>query len=255
ATGSSPPSSSSVSRPKDRKVTGSGCKITFAAEPKVSEIENFSHLSEELWHDGSFMVDCDTCDSRILFGVGGSCVGAAGRPRFAQNQVVCNSCLAERLFSEIGAWLVVALASRAADGDHVELDRVAEEPVSSLVDALLQLGPGSRADTLVGLLGEEVSEAEARAEVLMKARSKVSSVLGSGVPGSPVQQRLSRKRALPGGQESQSSPSTGQQPGPADGRAASQSSKKRLRKAGSAQVRPQKRATLLGGSKPTTKQP
>lgn len=180
------PLRSALRRPREEDAEAEPSKrrksVSFNDEPNSSPIENFSHLSQYLWHDGSFMVDCDICDARVQFGAEGNCGGALHRSRFAQWQVTCNSCLSERLYAEAGAWLVVALASRAtaADGDEDhELKAIAEVPVAKLVDALSRLRPGRRPDKLVDILGQEAADADARSELLSKAMTQVSSLLGA----------------------------------------------------------------------------
>eukprot|EP00931_Biecheleriopsis_adriatica_P096359 TRINITY_DN7000_c0_g1_i1.p1 TRINITY_DN7000_c0_g1~~TRINITY_DN7000_c0_g1_i1.p1 ORF type:complete len:401 (+),score=104.27 TRINITY_DN7000_c0_g1_i1:39-1205(+) len=151
-------------------------RIKFADQvSSVIDVDNYCKFQEDLWHAGDFLTDCDICESRIHFGQQGTSMGAEGRSKFAQGQVVCNSCLAQRHFEDIGAWFIVSCASRAAG---VSCDAAAH--VLPLVESLLQLGPGCRPDKLVGLLGGEVASEEARAEVLEKARRTIRTVLGDG---------------------------------------------------------------------------
>jgi len=150
----------------------------------VAEIQNFAHLSQDLWYAG-YVVECDQCERLLNWGAEGSLTSAApGRPvtgppvgsRFSQSRVLCNCCLADRLYGDIGVWLIVALA--ASSGGDAGQAGVAQGPVTTALDALLRLNTAAGADQLVGLLGEEAKAPEVRAVVLQKARARVASMLG-----------------------------------------------------------------------------
>jgi len=162
------------------KETGKRSSISFDREDKVRTIQNHCHLGAELWYPG-FAVTCDRCDSHVEWGAEGNIAGAPGRSRFTQWQVLCNACLADRLYSEVGAWLVVALAATTSEDPGVGCG-VAQSPVTTLLDTLLSLGPLAEGSTdmLVALLGPEAESPEVKTAVLRKARANVASLLSGG---------------------------------------------------------------------------
>merc|ERR1712012_275041 len=174
--------------------TGQRATITFADRPdRTTMIQNWSHLADMLWYPG-FVVVCDRCERSVEWGHEGNIAGAPGRSRFSQWQVLCSTCMADRLYAEIGAWLVVALAASASEDPNVG-SGVAQGPVTTLLDTLLQTSPAASCggtDLLVALLGPEAEPPEVRETVLRKARNHVSTVLG---------QRSSTKRTLPAAEE------------------------------------------------------
>lgn len=157
-------------------------RIRFAPQAVTRGIENHSALGPELWYDG-FVVECDRCDRAIEWGAEGSNVmGSPGRSRFAQWQVLCSGCSAERVYAEIGAWFVVALAADSSDGAGVG-GRVAEEPIVALLGSLAHLARGKvREDLLTALLGPEAEDPEVRGAVLRKARAHAPKFLGHRRP-------------------------------------------------------------------------
>jgi len=151
-------------------------RITFSNSNTTTAIENITRFANDLWYPG-FMVECDRCDQRVQWGIEGSIMGAPGRSRFAQDQVLCNCCLSDKLYAEIGAWVVVALAAGPAEGSG----GVANAPVTSLLTSLIHLGSrggASKGDLLISLLGAEAEDREVRTAVLRKARSHVGGLLG-----------------------------------------------------------------------------
>lgn len=150
--------------------------VSFADASTDSTIESFSSLADELWYPG-FAVSCDRCERAVKWGAEGSIMGAPGRSRFSQWQVLCNGCLADRLYGEIGAWLVVALAADRGGGVN---GCVAHGPVSALLEGLLKLcpGTGNGSDQLSMLLGKEAEAPDVRAVVLQKARTHIGRLLG-----------------------------------------------------------------------------
>lgn len=146
-------------------------RISFVEHHTVKRIENVSRFVDVLWYPG-FVVECDRCGESVQWGAEGCLMGAPGRSRFAQGQVLCNCCLADKLYAEIGAWVVLHLAS-VTEGTS----GVAEVPVTSLLGSLVNLGSGGRGDLLVGLLGPEADDADVRTAVLRKAQLHAKLVL------------------------------------------------------------------------------
>eukprot|EP00930_Biecheleria_cincta_P043309 TRINITY_DN29758_c0_g1_i1.p1 TRINITY_DN29758_c0_g1~~TRINITY_DN29758_c0_g1_i1.p1 ORF type:complete len:520 (-),score=85.27 TRINITY_DN29758_c0_g1_i1:245-1804(-) len=177
-----PPPKRSCLKKTSSKRSRTGRVLTFKENPKEIAIQNFSHLTD-LWTDSS-AVECGKCQLAFPFGPGIKMEGEPGRSHFAQNEVICPNCIASQTYEEIGAWLVVALASRctaAAQGSSANLEGIAEGPVTTLIESLAATRNLSRADKLAELLGSEAGEPEARREILNKAQSMVEVVLGSGV--------------------------------------------------------------------------
>jgi len=156
---------------------GEPVKVSIEEMPRLRRIENFKHLVDDLWYPG-FMVECDRCEQPVQWGMEGSIMGAPGRSRFAQGQVLCNCCLSDKLYSEIGAWIVVALAA-GSGADSGGSCSVAEAPVTSLLSTLVNLGPSgdAKADLLVAILGSDAEDPDVRSAVLRKARSNVGNLL------------------------------------------------------------------------------
>lgn len=150
--------------------TSRHASVCFAEGPSVTNIKNYSHLSGQLWYAG-FAVECDRCEAPVKWGLDGHLMGSPGRSRFSQRVVLCDSCLCERCYSDIGAWLVVALAA-SANGSHA----AAAPPVMSLIDSLLEFRGVDR--KLAAVLGPAVEVTEVRQTVLQKARSRVTAMLG-----------------------------------------------------------------------------
>lgn len=124
------------------------------------------------------VVSCDQCDREVEWGLEGNMAGAAGRSRFCQWRVICSTCTADRLYAEIGAWLVVALAAHSAEDPNMR-SNIAQAPVTTLLDTLLGVGRTViTQDLLVTILGEEAQDPEVRRQVLRKARVHVPNILG-----------------------------------------------------------------------------
>lgn len=175
-----PPPKRSCLKKESSKRRRTGRVLKFKDNPKEVEIENFSHL-KGLWAD-SCAVECGKCQLAFPFGPGIKMEGEPDRSHFAQNDVICPNCITSQTYEEIGAWLVVALASRctaAAQGSSASLEGIAQGPVTTLIDSLAAIGNLSRPDKLADLLGGEAAEPEARREILSKAQSMVEGVLGS----------------------------------------------------------------------------
>lgn len=150
--------------------------VSFADEMSSSvAIENFTEQAEVLWYSG-YAVECDRCDRPLAWGSEGTLSGAPGRSRFSQYQVLCNDCVADRLFTEVGAWLAIGLAANCDSGDSKRVDHpgsVARGPISALFDALAKVGPGAGRSQLSRLLGQRIENTEVCTVVLQKARSQV----------------------------------------------------------------------------------
>jgi len=165
---------------RSRKATGprKACRISFKNEIRTSKIESLAPLGEALWYPG-FVVQCDRCEQRVQWGQEGSIMGAPDRSRFAQDQVLCNGCLSDKLYSEIGAWVVVQLAAGRGGPS------VAQAPITSLLTSLINLGSrgcNPKSDLLVALLGCEAEDLEVRTAVLRKACQQVPQLLGGSAP-------------------------------------------------------------------------
>jgi len=166
------------SGPRKRKAPGEEpLRISFVETPRLRHIENFKHLIDELWYPG-FMVDCDRCEQPVQWGLEGSIMGAPGRSRFAQELVLCSACLSDKSYSEIGAWMVVALAAGSGK-DSGGSCNVAQAPVTELLNKLIDLcGRGDgKADLLAQILGSDAEDSDVRSAVLKKARSNVANLL------------------------------------------------------------------------------
>lgn len=149
--------------------------IHFSAEQQEVAIENFSEDADDLWYQG-FAVECDRCDQPVSWGLEGSLLGAAGISRFAQWQVLCGSCLADKLYAEIGAWLVVGMVAGDTNEDHNSW-HVALRPIVNILDMLAPLNLNGKPDQLVALLGEQALNPEVRETVLKRARGNAQGLL------------------------------------------------------------------------------
>jgi len=136
--------------------------VSFKEAPVISQVVNFS--KENLWYPG-YAVECDRCEQPVHWGEEGSYMGSPGQSRFAQGQVFCNACVAEKLYSELGVWLIVALAAGSNTGGV----SYARDNMCKLLEQLCGMASSARADQLVSLLGREVEDREVRTVVLQKA--------------------------------------------------------------------------------------
>lgn len=176
----------------------SGAVAFGSAEPAVVPIANVSADGDSLWYQG-FAVECDRCDQPVRWGAEGSMLGAPGKSRFAQWQVLCNGCFSDRLFSEIGAWLVVGLMS-AAEGDGNEPPQgwgVAREPVGSVLETLSRLELSGKPDQLSALLGQDAQMPGVRDEVFRRAMGSLDALFRD--PGVEVEPSRGPRRARGGG--------------------------------------------------------
>jgi len=171
-----------------------GKTISFASSSAVTSIRNFS-CCEDLWYP-NFAVDCNRCDAPVQWGAEGILMGAPGRSRFSQWQVLCSSCLSDKLYGDLGAWVVVAcanLANNGADSDGT----IAYAPMEKLMNHLLQLCPKSGSDQLAALLGKEAEAPDVRAVILQKARTHLGELLRVGAG---ARSASSRECAKPAGE-------------------------------------------------------
>lgn len=162
---------------KDDGGRSRSASVSFAAERDSStDIIDFKQLGTQLWYEG-LAVECDECDELVQWGAEGSLTGAVGRSRFSQPKVLCNRCLANRSYGQIGAWLLLGIAA-GPDGAEIL------GSVENLIDLQVQLGRGGRvSDALVDLLGQEAEKPGARENVLLKARERIPNLLlGGGAP-------------------------------------------------------------------------
>lgn len=191
-------------------------RVTFCeAGEKRALVENFGNLGEELWYPG-YMVECDQCEEPVEWGAEGTMTGASGRSRFSQWQVLCNTCVSDRLLAEVGVWFIVALAATctgSAGGQHDESVRVAEGPLLECFDKLLQLPPGAQPDQLTALLGKEAEVPEVRATVLRKARLRVPYVLGRPIKSEPAEEASEAAGASAGSGQPERGSTRGGSPG------------------------------------------
>jgi len=172
--------------------------VSFA-QTDVTKMIASTRTFPGLWYDG-FVVECDRCERMLEWGLEGSVTGAPGRSRFAQGQVICSSCAAERMYAEMGAWFAVALAADSTHAGGVG-SVVAQEPISAILGNLMNLGKGRvRQDLLTSLLGPESEDADVRIAVLHKARSHVGRFLGG--PTLPVREPVDAALELVGDSES-----------------------------------------------------
>jgi len=159
--------------------------VVFADEIRTeTAIQNFCEQAETLWYQ-SCPVECDRCDRVLQWGAEGTFVGSPGQSRFTQSKILCSACVSDKLYTEVGAWLVVALAARGEPGDRSSSERcvgVANGPIAGLLGALENVGPHSGKDQLVALLGEDAEDPDVRAAVLKKAKARVSQLFGCGKP-------------------------------------------------------------------------
>merc|ERR1712125_136376 len=95
---------------KDGPQESGASGVTFADNAITTAIQNFR--SHNLWYP-KLSVQCDKCEQPVAWGKEGKLVGAPGRSSFSHWQVLCNGCLSDRIYMEIGAWFVVALAAVA----------------------------------------------------------------------------------------------------------------------------------------------
>lgn len=133
-----------------------GCEFVHSVA-----VENHSGFGDDLWYPG-FVVECDQCENPVEWGAEGSIHGAPGRSRFAQYQVLCNSCQANRLYAEFGVWIIVSLASGRGCKE-------AMDSLQSVLASLKQMERCSMVDQLIALLGESALAPGVRNVVLEKA--------------------------------------------------------------------------------------
>lgn len=153
--------------------TRSSSKVCFDdAKTVQSEVADCRHHGQELWYEG-FAVECDECDAPVEWGQEGSLAGAPGRSRFAQMQVLCNRCLSNNLYGQVGSWLLLGVAAGAQGVEVLG-------PVETILDQLLLLGkPGPVNDLLIGMLGVEAEYDGARENVLIKVRDRLPQLLSA----------------------------------------------------------------------------
>ena len=140
----------------------SGQRVAFAGDPAITRIEKWSGPAEKLWYS-DFAVECDICEQPVKWGHEGSLMGEPGRSRFSQWRVLCNTCLADQIYAEMGAWLTVSLAARSEGQSGTGVD-MASGPVTCMLDRLVDLSPHTGLDLLASLMGKEV-EAPCRAQL------------------------------------------------------------------------------------------
>lgn len=200
-----------------RRQAGRGARsISFregSAQRVQTTMESFAGLGQELWYPGN-PVDCNRCGHSVQWGVEGSITGAPNRSRFSQWQVICNACLAERLFADVGVWLTIALAAgeQSDEGDC----SMAVGPLGDLYGQLMQLTM-VRPDHLSSMLGKEALVPDVRQMVLEKARARLPSMLGGAgaAPAKAKRTAVEQKASMPPAASAKSKPSKAPEPKPA----------------------------------------
>mmetsp|Transcript_29933 Transcript_29933/g.69626 ORF Transcript_29933/g.69626 Transcript_29933/m.69626 type:complete len:525 (-) Transcript_29933:209-1783(-) len=149
--------------------------VSFAQSSSTIDIKNYG--DDDLWYEG-FAVECDLCETPLRWGLEGTMLGSEAGSRFSQKQVLCNACLAEKLYAEVGLWLTIALAgTRSADGQSSIAKLEATGPVMSHLETLCRLQPGSAgADLLTSTVGSEILQLGPREAFFEKVKTRMSEV-------------------------------------------------------------------------------
>mmetsp|Transcript_124447 Transcript_124447/g.248220 ORF Transcript_124447/g.248220 Transcript_124447/m.248220 type:complete len:468 (+) Transcript_124447:30-1433(+) len=145
--------------------------ITFKEQVAMVDIKNFSGCAQELWYPG-LVVECDKCDRDIVWMETGGPVGDPDKTRFANPQVLCDDCQANRVYCDIGAWYIVQLAASCEKPGTGAPSAAASDPILGLVDSLTTLST-TGSDQLVKILGREAECPEVRSLVIDKARKRL----------------------------------------------------------------------------------